>query len=223
MHPLLVPYSFLSLVLVVGATDRSVRGRSFAWLFAWLAMGLVLAAVIFREVRGDTSRYYATFLRLRELPLREVWAADEANWLFTYLNWGLGQLGTSVYLLIAPIAVVGVFILTWSTRRLFDSYHAALVIFIYSMYPFFIFYIASGLKQALAMAFLLAAYVSFFQKRRTAWVWLALAPLFHAGAVLAVGMTLLHKLTFSEDSAALKPYGLQQQCSQRVCCCPSRA
>jgi hypothetical protein len=81
---------------------------------------------------------------------------------------------------------------------------AAVALFLYSVYPFFIMYAASGMKQAIAMAFLLQAYVCLYQRRSIGWIWLFLAVGFHTGAALVFPIIILHLLTFRPQFGKLR-------------------
>lgn len=196
MHPLLPIYAAMSFFALMGVGMQDSRQRTMILVASWSAMTIVLLTVVFRPIRGDTWRYYMSFLRWREMELMDVWTEASNNWFFLTMNWLLGQLGESPLFLIAPVTALCIYMLHRSLRQLLNPTYAAIGILLYSVYPFFIFYVASGLKQGIAMAFLLQAYVCFQRRRQTAWLWLLIAPLFHTGALLVFPFLLLHLLTW---------------------------
>lgn len=185
----------LSLFALFGLRLDQRDGRSYVWLAGWGAMSVVLFAAVFREIGGDTGRYNITFQYLASLNFAEMWAAADNNWLFETLMWCLAQLGTNPLWFILPITLFCILMMRHSLRQILGPTDTAIAILLYSAYPFFIFYISSGIKQAIAMALLMQGYVCLFKgRRRAALIWLFLAPLFHTGAVLVYPFLLLHFL-----------------------------
>ncbi|MEP3145195.1 EpsG family protein [Qipengyuania citrea] len=190
---ILPAYAALSLLALFGMRLEQRDARMFVRIAGWGAMGVVLLAVIFREIRGDTFRYQLAFRSLSLKNFSEVWAGTDNNWLFELLMWCLSQFGTDPLWFIMPITMFCIVMLRYSLRKLFGPTDTAIAIFLYSAYPFFIFYVGSGIKQALAMALLMHGYVCLFRKQRIiAILCFALAPLFHTGAVLVYPFLLLH-------------------------------
>jgi len=207
MHPLLPIYGVLCLLLLGGLKARTRAERTVIWFAAWGAVLTVFVAVIFREINGDTWRYYMTYLNLRQQPFSTVYERTQDNVLFAYLNWVLGQFGAHPLYLLAPIALFCTMMLAWSLRKMFSSFHTAILLFVYSMYPFFVFYMASGMKQSIAMALLLQAYIRLFQGARSGWIWLLVAPMFHSGAFLVYPFVILQKLTFNSTFGQRRALG----------------
>ncbi len=187
----------LCLLLLGGLKARTRSERTVIWVAAWGALLTVFVAIVFREINGDTWRYYMTFLQLRQQSFLTMYQRTEDNVLFVYLNWALGQFGSHPLYLLGPIALFCMVMLVRSLREMFSSFHAAILLFVYSMYPFLVFYLASGMKQGIAMVLLLHGYIRVFQGARSGWLWLISAPLFHSGALLVFPFIILQKLTFN--------------------------
>lgn len=196
MHALLPYYSILSLLALLGLSMRTREERTVVWMAGWGALLVVLVGVVLRDIQGDTWRYYMTFLQLREMPLSDVWAQSDNNWFFDVLNWVLGQFGSNILWLILPITLFCILMMRHSLHTMLGPLGTAMAMLLYSVYPFFIFYVASGMKQAIAMALLMQGYVCLWQGRRTVLIWLALAPMFHTGAALVFPFLLLHLMTW---------------------------
>ncbi len=192
MHPLLPFYAGFSLIALVSLQMRDSAERSVIWLAAWGAMGTVLIAAAFRPISGDTWRYNRALERIRGQPLLEALSDADGNYLFSTVSWLLGQLGSSPWWLFAPITFFCGFMLWYSLRQVLSPLHVVIAILLYSVYPYFIFYIASGIKQALAMAFLLQGYIALYKRRRSAAIWIGIAPLFHSGAALVLPFLAVH-------------------------------
>ncbi|MCE6949623.1 EpsG family protein [Cereibacter sphaeroides] len=195
MHPILPFYAALSLFALLGFRLEQREARTYLWVAGWGAMAVVLTAAVFRDITGDTWRYNLAFQQLATQGFAETWAAVDNNWLFELLMWGLAQFGTHPLWFILPITLFCIGMMRHSLRQILTPTDTAIAIFLYSVYPFFIFYVSSGIKQAIAMALLMQGYVLLFRKRYfSAFVWLGLAPLFHTGAVLVYPFLLLHHL-----------------------------
>jgi hypothetical protein len=175
---------------------RDTAQRASVWLAAWGAMGVVLIAAAFRPIEGDTWRYNRTFQNIRTQPLFEALSNADDNRLFVALNWSLGQFGSSPLWLIMPTTIFCGFMLWYSLRQLLLPIHVAVAILLYSVYPYFVFYVASGIKQALAMAMLLQAYITLRNGKWGTLIWIGLAVLFHSGGALVLPFLALHWLTW---------------------------
>lgn len=196
MHPLLLIYASFSLIALAGLEMRDGLHRSAVWLSAWGAMGVILIAAAFRPLIGDTGGYAAGFQRIRTQQLSEALFNAEGNHLFVLINWLLGQLGSSPWWLIATTTAFCGLMLWNSLRHVLSPIYGAVAILLYSVYPFFIFYVASGMKQALAMALLLQGYVILKRGKWRAVMWIGCAILLHSGAALVLPFLFLHWMTW---------------------------
>jgi hypothetical protein len=194
MHPLLPYYASFSLLALFGLELRTASQRFAVWLAAWGALGVVTLAAVFRPLDGDTGRYISAFEVIRLDTLPNALAQADGNHLFVLLNWLLGQLGNDPLWLIAPITLFLSFMLWRTIRQVLPARYAWICILLYSVYPYFVFYLASGIKQGLAMAMLLQGYILLQAKKWHASIWLGLAYLFHNGAALAFPFIGLHWL-----------------------------
>jgi len=208
MHPLLPFYASFSLIALMGLGMRDAVQRSVIWLAAWGAMGTVLIAASFRPIAGDTWRYNLTFQRIRTQPLFEVLSEADDNRLFVAVNWFLGQFGSSPLWLIIPTTLFCGFMLWYSLRKLLPPVHIAIAILLYSVYPYYVFYIASGMKQALAMAMLLQGYISLRNGKWQVLIWVGLAVLLHSGSALVLPFLALHWLTWRPGFGYRRALGL---------------
>lgn len=197
MHPLLPLYAIFSFSMLAGLNMRHTTESAALRFAAWGAMGVVVFASVFRPLVGDTFRYAITFQYIRLGSLPDAVASESGNWLFTGLNWLLGQMGSNPLWLIAPVTLFCVVSLWLSARKLLSKTHATVVIFLYSVYPYFVFYIASGMKQAIALAFLLFGYIALSRNNKSGWLWIGVAIGFHSGASLVVPFVVLHKLMWN--------------------------
>ncbi|MGH9932006.1 MAG: EpsG family protein, partial [Pyrinomonadaceae bacterium] len=194
MHFLLIPYALLSLIFVVHFLSRHKPGAPTGLaVIATLTLTMMFAAMLLRPVAGDSWRYYQYFLNVREMRLGEALSYRVGEPLYALFNWVVGIVGGSAVLLFGSTLLVflGAFLI--ALRKLVGITGTILVVMCYSAYPFFIAFAATGLRQGLALVFLLLAYVHLFHGRKAGWIWLALAPLWHSGAWLAVGIVLLHQ------------------------------
>jgi len=195
MHHLLIPYAFLSAAFVVQFhLRRDVTARTGIVFTAGITLALLFVSIVLRPVAGDSWRYYQYFLYLRSMGLLDAMAYREPDVLFTSFIWLVGHLGSAPWLLFTATLTVYVGVFLAALYRLIGLSGAAVLLICYSAFPYFVAYGASGLRHGLALVFLLMAFVCFQQNRRTAWVWLLLAPLWHSGAWLAVAVTFMHWL-----------------------------
>jgi hypothetical protein len=197
MHPILPIYAVASIAAVFGLALRDRWDRTIVWFAAWCAMTTVLIAAVFREIGGDTGRYISAFTRMEGRPFPNFWSEFDNNPLFIILNWTLSRFGTDPLWLIVPTTLFCIVMLQYSLRGILNRTDTAIAIFLYSAYPFFIFYVSSGIKQAIALALLFQMYVSLQKKQNLmAFIYLALAPAFHSGAFLVVAPVILHLLLY---------------------------
>jgi len=193
MHFLLIPYSLLSLFFIfIYAARQDADSRNLLVLTAALTMGMMFMVMMQRPPTGDSWRYFRYFLDLRSMGLVDALAYHDPDPLYALLNWIVGRIGDNEWLLFGATLILyfGGFVI--ALRRLLGPVNAAVLLMIYAAFPFFVAYAASGLRQGLALVFLLNAFVDFRQEKRTGWVWLLLAPLWHSGAMLAVSVAVLH-------------------------------
>jgi hypothetical protein len=192
MHPLLIPYSFMALMLLMSASGRTVTDRTFTWFFSWAALLLVLVAVLGRPLRGDLRRYDANFQSIRDSSLKEIVSLSDPNSAYLSLTWTLGRFTTDFRLVLIAIGLFTVFFMIAASKKLLSRHHIAIMLFVYSMYPFFIFYISSALKTALSLSIMLLGLVWIYRRRKRGWAWLGLSILFHKGTLLILPFLLLH-------------------------------
>jgi hypothetical protein len=192
MHPLLIPYSAMALMLLLSAAGRTAMERTTTWLFAWATLLMVLVAVFGRPITGDLSRYSVSMQHIREAPLGEVLRLSEPNSFFLLLNWIIGQMTDDVRVLVIVVGIATVICMLAGSRMLLSRHQTAILFFIYSMYPFFIFFISSGLKSALALGLMLPGLVLIHRGRLFGWVLIGLAILFHMGTLLILPFLFLH-------------------------------
>jgi hypothetical protein len=194
MHFLLIPYALLSAIFVLHfLTHRQKGSRAGLAVVSYATGALLFVAMLLRPVTGDSWGYYQRFIKLRNVGLKDAFHDRASDPLFTLLNWLAGQFGTSELLLFGATLVVffGIFVL--ALRSLLAPAAATVVFMCYTVFPYFVAYAASGLRQGLAMVFLLMALVQFSRGRRDGWLWLLVAPLWHSGAWLAVIVIVAHQ------------------------------
>ena len=144
MHPLVIPYALIAMMLLFGIAGRSGLNHAVVRVAAWLALLVVLWGVVFRTVGGDTARYYASFVQIRELSFSDMLVARSDNILFQSFIWLVGQIGIDVRFLTASVVLFVISMLVYALRRILTPYETAMMLFIYSAYPYLILYVASG-------------------------------------------------------------------------------
>lgn len=195
MHFLLIPYGLFSLIFVLQFMNRrEASARAGFLLFAVLTTSLLFVTMWWRPATGDSGRYLTYFRDLRVMSLGNALAFREGDPLYVLLNWLAGFVGDGEKVLFGATLLVYFSVFIAAVRRLVGPLGAVVVVMCYVAFPYFVAYAASGLRQGLALVFLLMAYVGLRQSKRQAWVWLLLAPLWHSGAWLAVGVTVAHQV-----------------------------
>lgn len=194
MHFLLIPYALLSLIFVTQfLARREAHARAGLLLVAAITTALLFVTMWLRPATGDSWRYLEYFRDLRAMGLMDALNYREGDPLYVLLNWFAGFLGDGALVLFGATLLVYFSVFIAATRRLASPVGTLVVLMCYTAFPFFVAYAANGLRQGLAIVFLLMAYVAFFQKQRQAWAWLVLAPLWHSGAWLGVGVVVVHQ------------------------------
>lgn len=200
MHFLLIPY-FLLCVCFIALFDTAQserRGGSGARaglvLVAGLTLFILFVSMATRPVTGDSQQYYEYFLELRDLGWVQAAAYGSFDLFFAAYAWLVGQMGNASWLLFGSTLLIyfGLFVL--ASRRLVGRVDACALIMVYVAYPNFVAYADNTIRQGLGMAFMLVAFVGFAQRKRSAWIWLLLAPFWHSGMWLAVAVVVLHQL-----------------------------
>ena len=193
MHYLLIPYAFLSFSFVVQFHSRGdITARTALVITAGVTLALIFMAIAARPVSGDSWRYYNYFLMVRSIGLQNALAYRDPDLLYMLLNWSVGGLGRDSGLLFSATLLVYMSVFVAAINRLVGLSGTAVLVMCYAAFPYFIAYGANGLRQGLALVFLLMALTQFYQGRRAAWVWLVLAPLWHSGAWLAFVVVAAH-------------------------------
>lgn len=186
MHFLLIPYGLLGAMFILHfhQSDRRV-GDSGLVVVASTTVVLLVLAMMFRPVAGDSWRYYQYFLSIREAGLLEVLGNEQGDFLFTVLNWLAAQFGDSQLWLFGATLLLFVGGFVWALHRLLPTTEAAAVLMCYAAYPFFIAYGANGLRQGLALACMLMSLVQFSRGEKwSGWLWLLPIPFWHGGSML---------------------------------------
>ena len=194
MHFLLIPYAFFSVIFVALFINRDKAvSRSGLFLMAVFASSLILLAIWWRPATGDSWRYLTYFRELRVMSLSDALDYRNGDPLYALLNWSAGFFGKDEVVLFGATLLVYFSVFIVAIKRLVGPLWAVVVLMCYVAYPYFVAYAANGLRQGLALAFLLMAYVGLRQKNRQAWVWLLLAPFWHSGAWIAVVVVMAHQ------------------------------
>ncbi|MEA1081436.1 EpsG family protein [Marinobacter qingdaonensis] len=195
MHYLLVPYLLLGAIAVVGFHAHRNPGLKASLVMAAASiMVMLFFAIVLRPVTGDSWRYYQYFLQVSELPLLEIFDFQDPDPLYALLNWVVGQLGSSPWMLFAATLSLYFSTALLALRNRFTPIEYSILIVSMAAYPYFIAYAASGLRQGIAMAFLLAGYLGIREGKRSAWLWVLASTLWHSGAWLAVGVLMVHQI-----------------------------
>lgn len=193
MHYLLIPYVLLSLAFIMQFHLRRDAVVKAGLVFtAGVTLVLMFFAITLRPVDGDSWRYYEYFQLLHIRGLDWAFASRDQEPLWAALNGFVSLFGDQAWLLFGATLLIylGVFVL--AVKRITGPVATTIVIMCYAAFPFFVAYAASGLRQGLALVFLLMAYADFKENKRTAWAWLLLAPLWHSGSWLACGVMVAH-------------------------------
>ncbi len=187
MHYLLLPYSMVAL-LFVWFYDRRSNQAALAgiMLMCLIMIFMIWGAIVFRPIAGDPFRYMLGFDDLRRLSLIQMLSVDNPEFLFRWLNWFIGQLSISNVVFFSCTFAIFIVPFWLACRSYFTSVHSAALLMAYSMYPYFIAYAASGIRQGIGLSFMLLALVLLSKKSKWGWAWLFLSPLWHNGMWLAI-------------------------------------
>jgi hypothetical protein len=194
MHFLLIPYallSFLFLTQFVGRRESHARGSLL--LLSGSAALLLFISMWWRPATGDSWRYLEYFRELRSMSLGEALGYRKGDSLYVVLNWVAGGFGDSEKILFGATLLVYFSVFVLAVHRLVGRLGTLVVVMCYVAFPYFVAYGASGLRQGLALVFLLMGYVALYLRRKDAWIWVLMAPFWHSGAWLAMAVVLFHQ------------------------------
>lgn len=195
MHFFIIVYSILCCIFVIQFQNRQdAQGRAGLVTVTAIVVMIIFYLIISRPLIGDSERYYDYFLQIRSKNLGDALTLRGTDLLFVLMNWLVGQISSEAWVLFAAVLTVYFSVFILALHRYIDKVSVTVLLICYSAYPYFIAYGANGMRQGLAMAFLLMAYVNFRHDNRIAWAWLLMAPFWHSGAWLAVAVTIGHQL-----------------------------
>lgn len=191
---LFLPYVIVSLVFLGFASGRHRSDtKAILFLLSMAAMALIVIRLALRTPAGDSGRYYLLFSKIQEMGVVHAIATLDVDYLFVTVLWIIGIFGHSSTFFFGAFLLLYLFLLVCAVRISTGNLGSSLVILLYSIYPFFVAYGASGLRQGLALVILLVGYASLHAGKRTSWLWILLAPFAHNGAWLAVGVVIMHQ------------------------------
>lgn len=176
--------------------ERRENSRSLAYAFS---VFIVFFAGTREEVGCDYDAYLGRFLySYHDMTLRDAFNSGEGG--FHLLNIGVHELGYTFSSLLLVCAVLYVFGLTR-----FAHLAARPLSLLALSFPVLILQLGmSGLRQALATAFLMNAWCSFVKKQRIGvLVWVVIATQFHTSAIIFLPVVLLVGRKISSVQLAL--------------------
>lgn len=180
-------YLLLSMVFLLFYIGRSSK---FNVCVLYGCIFTIVAAYFFSIpsliLHGDASRYVGELMRIADLSFNEVITQfnEQGNWTycFTLLAWLSGQIyadGTFFYCIIFLIFLYPFLKLI---KEEFSSQDTLVLVFCYLLYPTFINYFTSGIRQGLGMVFMLYGIVKWSRdKRLAAFLLLSFSLLWHYG------------------------------------------
>lgn len=181
------PYWLMFGLLAAGAMLSSGR-REAGWQPLFLTM--VIALALFIGLRFEVAPDWAGYLNLWEGTQRLSWQSiiKVGDVGFFTLIWALHRIGADFWALNLICAIVFMTGLAAFARRLLNPWLALCV-----AYPYLVLVLAmSGIRQATAIGFFFFALNAFSDRRLIrATIFLLIASLFHASAILMLGVAAL--------------------------------
>ncbi|MCV2886688.1 EpsG family protein [Aestuariibacter sp. AA17] len=190
-------YLYLTLFCVIAATffDEKVvaRGQQIRFWQTLLFIFLVQITVlyVFRDIRTDTFRYVTRLHTYAEQDLVFTLFNGGKEFGFTLLTWCFAHLGLGDRTYLFVVFWLGLLPFVQALKRLYGQGWGYMLL-VYAMFPFFISYFASGLRQAVSMAIGYWVVVNYFAHRRVifATVGLLIASLFHVSSLVILPILL---------------------------------
>jgi hypothetical protein len=149
---------------------------------------------IMRDIHNDTFRYIRTYEAYSDVPLFRALFESGQEAGFTILSWAASQLGVGDRFYLGIVFFAGMLPLMAGLRKFYGKGWGYMLI-VYSMFPFFISYFASGLRQAIAMAIVYWGVILYANNKRLIVVLLIVlfACLFHLSvAIVLPAILVLH-------------------------------
>lgn len=189
MHYLLIPYFCLVLFYLSGYEKRDTAAGQGILIFGCAVLALMLwAAIVFRPPLGDIWRYMQTYKQLSNISFPVLLATEKPEILFRVLTWLSGQFSSSSWVYLSLTFGLYFTVFLCAIKRVLSRTNCLVLFLVYSMYPYFIAYGASGIRQGLGLVFMLMGLVQLYHHRRSGWFWLLLTPFWHKGMWLAVAV-----------------------------------
>jgi len=197
MHFLLIPFLCLNLIfMVICSLPQNLQSRQILAFVSCVALMIIFSIMSLRPATGDGFRYYQHFLELNGASFTFlITKMFESDPIYIFLNWIFGWFGTQPFWLFGSCAGLYIVFFVLSVRLMTSKpVETAIVVMLYSVYPYFITYSVNAIRQGLSLTFLMFAYANFRRQNSVGWIWLFLAPFWHSGSWLAVGVVIAHQL-----------------------------
>lgn len=152
----------------------------------------LIAAIRSRIVGGDTWFYVRMFDACVDVPLAQALRIEEKDPFFSAFLWLVGKITNNYTVLFAFVAIIFCFsVWRFIYKNSKDPMLSIIILFALNFYQFSL----TGMRQTLAMAFILIAF-SYFQKEKPwkAVAFIVIASLFHLSALICLLLVLLRKI-----------------------------
>lgn len=180
-------YTIVACLCAVLCINRSARAYPSGIAFVTIVTFIWLWSVIcFREPAGDPFRYMLDFRTIQQLGLADLPRYERSPIGFTLLNWLCGRLTSQSWFFFSCIYLLCLVPLYHALRLFLGKINGTVALMLYSMYPFYINYLASGFKQGIATGLVLVGIARVLRGEKAGFLWLLAATWFHGSAWMCV-------------------------------------
>jgi hypothetical protein len=149
-------------------------------LFLW-------ASIVFRAPSGDMGRYLYIFEKFSTQPLYPTFGLYHLPILFNLFSWVIAQISITQFFTYTIIFIIIYFFCYKAFRNIFNFENTAILMICYSMYPFFVAYTSSGIREGFGLAFMTYGISKLITgKKMQSFFWLYFATFWHYGLWLPV-------------------------------------
>ena len=186
--------AFFCLVAVTFFDERVVVRSQQLRFFQFLSVCFVIQITIlyvFRDMHSDTWRYVQRFNGYPDMSLAMAVVQSGKEVGFTFISWATAQLGLGHRAYLFVVFIIGLIPFVAGLKRVYGNGWGFMLL-AYSMFPFFVSYFASGLRQAISMALGFLFVVSYFEHRRLFRfiLGISVAGLFHVSSFVLLPVVL---------------------------------
>lgn len=191
-----ISYFFLYLIVILPRIGTVLNNNTNAKILMTTMTALTGYYIVFRELTyKDTSSYVNQLIAYRDTDFITAYKIYASNdFLFFVLQWSVSRLTNQPYVFLFIVYILFVALFQKFILKLFSPWHSLLILFSYTMFPFYYNLTTNIIRQGLAMSVLFLLLADYLNQKKTSFskmiLIIATATLIHWSA-LVFGLIIL--------------------------------